>query len=218
MILSSCSWVTVFVLPKLRCPNRRTNSIKFLQNRFWTRVVYGLFSDKKKEARKRYREFVLKGVSQGRRPDLTGGGLLRSSGGWTALKGFRKAGIRIKGDERILGDSDFVENVLKSVEEAFEEKYDLKARGYDFDRAVARVGEVMGMSSDQVTAFGKSPQTVTARSLLCFWAHRKLGMSTIEIAAKLRMSQPSVSRSSKRGERIARENQVELIADNRIKA
>ena len=38
-------------------------------------------------------------------------------------------GICVKGDERILGDSDFVENVLKSAEEAFEEKYELKARG-----------------------------------------------------------------------------------------
>jgi hypothetical protein len=47
--------------------------------------------------------------------------------------------------------------------------------------------------------FGKSPQTVKARSLLCFWAHRRLGMSTIEIASKLRISQPAVSRSSKRG-------------------
>jgi hypothetical protein len=32
--------------------------------------------------------------------------------------------------------------------------------GYDFDRAVVRVAEVMGMSPEQVTAFGKSPQTV----------------------------------------------------------
>ena len=50
------------------------------------------------------------------------------------LKDLRKAGIRVKGDERILGDSDFVENVLKSAEEGLEQKYDLKAKGYDFDR------------------------------------------------------------------------------------
>ena len=60
--------------------------------------VYGLFSEQKRMARKRYRTFVEKGVSQGRRTDLTGGGLLRSSGGWTALKALRKAGIRVKGD------------------------------------------------------------------------------------------------------------------------
>jgi len=180
--------------------------------------IYRLFSDKKREARKRYREFVEKGIFEGRRSDLTGGGLLRSSGGWMGLKGFRKAGLRVKGDERILGDSDFVENVLKLAEEALEGKYDLKARGYDFDRAVARVAEVMGMTSEQVTAFGKSPQTVKARSLLCFWAHRKLGMSTIEIAGKLKISQPAVSRSSKRGAKTESENQFEFLPDKRIKS
>jgi len=82
---------------------------------------------------------------------LTGGGLLRSSGGWIGLKEFRKAGIRVKGDERILGDSAFVEDVLDLAKEAFEEKYELKGRGYDFDRVVLRVAEVMGMDSDQVT-------------------------------------------------------------------
>jgi hypothetical protein len=39
--------------------------------------------------------------------------LLRSIGGWKALKGFHKAGIRVTGDERILGDSDFELNIKK---------------------------------------------------------------------------------------------------------
>jgi len=136
---------------------------------------------------------------------------LRSTGGWSGLKGLRKIGIRVKGDERILGDSDFVENVLKSAEEEFEEKYDLKARGYDFDRLTARVAEVMEMEIEQVTAFGKSPQTVKARSLLCFWAHRRLGMTTIEIGRRLSICQSAASRSSMRGQRIERENRFELI-------
>jgi len=71
-----------------------------------------------------------------------------------------------------LGDSDFVENVLKSAQEELEKKYYLKASGYDFFRIVRRVAEVMAMEIDQVTAFGKSPQTVKARSLLCFWLSR----------------------------------------------
>ena len=106
----------------------------------WQNVdyVYRLFSEKKKEARKIYRAYVKKGIDEGKREDLTGGGLLRSQGGWAALKGYRKAGVRVKGDERILGDSDFVEKVLKSAQESFEEKYGLKKRGYDFDKAVER--------------------------------------------------------------------------------
>ena len=182
----------------------------------WQNVDYVsiLFSKKRRLARTRYREFVEKGILEGKRPDLTGGGLLRSIGGWTALKGFRKAGIRIKGDERILGDSDFVKNVLKTAEEELEQKYELKAKGYDFIRVARRVAEVLSMDIDQVTAFGKSPQTVKARSLLCFWAHRKLGMTTIEIGRKLNLSQSAVSRSSMRGQQIEKENQCELIDEN----
>ncbi|XPS88920.1 transposase, IS200-like [Desulfosarcina variabilis str. Montpellier] len=173
--------------------------------------VYRLFSSRKREARISYRRFVVNGISEGKRPDLTGGGLLRSIGGWTGLKNLRKAGIRVKGDERILGDSDFVETVLASAQEALEEKYLLKSRGIDFDQVIRRVAEVMNIEPDQVTAYGKSPQTVQARSLLCFWAHRKLGMTTIEISKRLNISQPAASRSSKRGERIEKENRFELI-------
>ncbi|MBW2640598.1 MAG: transposase [Deltaproteobacteria bacterium] len=165
----------------------------------WQNVdyVYGLFSEKKRMARTRYRVYVEKGILDGKRSDLTGGGLLRSTGGWAVLKGLRK--------------SDFVENVLKSAEEELEQKYDLKARGYDFDRVAQRVAELMEIETEQVTAFGKSPQTVKARSLLCFWAHRKLGMTTIEIGRRLNISQSAVSRSSMRGQQIERENRFELI-------
>ena len=182
-------------------------------NQEWQNIdyIYGLFADQKRQARKKYREFVKKGISEGKKPDLTGGGLLRSIGGWTVLKGFHKSGIRIKGDERILGDSDFVDNVLKSAKEALEEKYELKAKGYDFDRVLVRVAEVMSMEVDQVMASGKSPQTVKARSLLCFWAHRKLRMTTVEIARRLNMSQSTISRLSMKGEKIEKENRFNLI-------
>ena len=56
-----------------------------------------------------------------------------------------------------------MENVLKAAEETLEGQYTLKAMGDDFDRAVVRVAEVMGMSAEQVTAFGKSPPTVRSR-------------------------------------------------------
>jgi len=39
------------------------------------------FGDNLGEARRRYRHFVKQGVDQGKRPDLQGGGLVRSSGG-----------------------------------------------------------------------------------------------------------------------------------------
>jgi hypothetical protein len=50
-----------------------------------------------------------KGISEGRRVDSTGGELIRSVGGWGTVKKQRKLGIRLKGDERALGDTGIVE-------------------------------------------------------------------------------------------------------------
>ena len=93
-----------------------------------------LFVKKGVTARKHDLEFVAKGVKMGRRPDLTGGGLIRTAGGWTALKAFRRQKIHINGDERILGDSDFVESVLDEQNERLERRYHIQVPGYEFEK------------------------------------------------------------------------------------
>ena len=74
-----------------------------------------------------------------------------------------------------------------------------------------RVSSEMGMDPEQVWTAGKHPITVTARSLLCDWAVKKLGISATELSKKLAVSLPSVSISVKRGEKIAKTEQLELI-------
>jgi len=179
----------------------------------WQNIDYvlGFFSDNKIEARRRYRSFVQKGIAEGKRPDLTGGGLIRSLGGWQQVKALRKTGIRLKGDERILGDSDFVERVLKDADERLGRKYKLLAKGYDFKRVVERVAEVFGIEQKDVVRPDKQRQTVKARSLLCFWLNRELGMTTVDIAKRLKISQSAVSRSSLRGQNIAENNKFKLM-------
>jgi REP element-mobilizing transposase RayT len=173
--------------------------------REWQNVEYllTLFGKNFSSARKNYRSFVQKGVSEGRRSELTGGGLIRSLGGWQQVKAMRRAAIRFKGDERILGESEFVERVLKDAKDRLERHYDLAARGYDFERVVARVAEVLDIDFRAVLRRDKQPQTVRARSLLCFWANRELGMSTVEISRRLQISQSAVSRAARRGDQIA---------------
>jgi len=48
----------------------------------------------------------------------------------------RKQGLHFKSEERILGDSDLVESVLREQEEGFDRRHRLNARGYDFDMVV----------------------------------------------------------------------------------
>jgi len=67
-----------------------------------------------------------------------------------------------------------------------------------------------------VMAKGKYPRLVQARSLLCYWAVRELGMRMSELSRKLKLSQPAVSLSVKRGEKIAKEHQYSLIDDTNL--
>ena len=61
------------------------------------------------------------GMEQGRRPELVGGGLIWSIGGWSEVKRLRGQGQdHLMSDERILGDSEFVESVLFRAEEKYE--------------------------------------------------------------------------------------------------
>jgi putative transposase len=154
-------------------------------------------------ARRRYKEFVQEGIIQGSRADLSGGGLIRSHGGWAAVGALRRAKIFQKSDERILGDGDFVEEVLSASQESMERKYHLQARGIDLATIASRVSELMGVEPLGLWGPGKERNRVSARSLLCYWAVRGLGLSMTELSRKLRLSLSGVSQSVKRGEKMA---------------
>ncbi|MBW1793433.1 MAG: hypothetical protein JRJ38_03240 [Deltaproteobacteria bacterium] len=77
------------------------------------------------DARRRYLSYVSAGIDEGRRPELVGGGLIRSVGGWLEAKKQRLKGKdRVRGDERILGDSDFVLEILAEADEKLDRYYD----------------------------------------------------------------------------------------------
>ena len=147
----------------------------------------------------------------GRRKDLTGGGLLRSAGGWEGVKALRDEKVYQRNDERILGDGDFVGWVLASAEEAMEKRYALRARGVNLAFIASRVSQVLGVKPKEVWAEGKYRHIVEARSLLCFWAVRELGAPMSSLARKLGISIPAVSDSVARGRNIAETNRYVLL-------
>jgi putative transposase len=166
-------------------------------------MVLKAFDEKVASARKRYRSFVEKGIANGKRRDLTGGGLIRSAGGWTAVKALRAADAHEKSDERILGDGAFVERVLAESQEALERRYALKAEGLTVEAVAERVAQVLGITTDQVWLPGKYKQQVIARSLLCFWSVQELGERMTALGRRLGISTTAVSQSVRRGAGIA---------------
>jgi REP element-mobilizing transposase RayT len=179
----------------------------------WQDTIYILrfYSSKHLTARRRYREYVAKGLGDGRRPELVGGGLVRSAGGWAVVKAMRRGLVRMKGDERILGGGDFVETVLKAAQENLDRKSQLEAAGYSFDWLVGRVARQLEIEPKEVLAPGKYAQNVNARSLLCYWGVRELGMTTVDLARRLNLAQPTVSQAVTRGQKIAADRGLSLI-------
>jgi hypothetical protein len=184
------------------------------KKRSWQDVDYVLsyFGGRHVRARKEYYSYVEAGLEQGRRNELTGGGLIRSLGGWKeVIKYGLKGQNHIKSDERILGESNFVNDILSQANEKFERKYELKRLGYDLNRVASRVAEIYDIELDEIFLKGKQQKRVRARSLFCFWAVRELGISLTDLARRLGISVPGVGYSVERGEIIARENNYRLI-------
>ena len=178
------------------------------KKREWQDVEYvlGFFGRRVGEARKAYVSYIKKGVALGRRPELVGGGLIRSLGGWDEVKKIRLSGQdRIKSDQRILGESDFVMDVLSEAKENFSRKYRLKSRGINFEKVAERVSLLFDLEKDYITGRGRQRNRVRARDLLCYWCAIELRIPMADLSKRLDMTLAAVSYAVKRGEKIAKE-------------
>jgi hypothetical protein len=167
-----------------------------------TKYVLGYFGNSIRQARKHYWAYVKRGVDQGRRPDLMGGGLIRSLGGWEAFKKTDKR-ERIKGDQRILGQSDFVSEVLAQANEKYERYYELKAKGYNLKTVEEGVCKIYDIDRRESYSKSRVQLTADARGLFCYWAVEELGYKLTDIAKRLGMTGPGVGYAVRRGRKVA---------------
>ena len=85
-------------------------------------AVLGRFGATERVAKAAYRQYVCEGVAQGHRPELVGGGLIRSRGGWAEVVAMRQRGERTFTDERVLGSGEFVEGLVRSADERLQQQ------------------------------------------------------------------------------------------------
>ncbi|MDH4009509.1 MAG: transposase [Desulfobacterales bacterium] len=171
--------------------------------------VLRLFGKREGPARRAYAAFIAKGKNQGRRHDLVGGGLIRSVGGWAALKDYQRDGIRIKGDERILGSSDFVEEVLKKANEKLEKRTLLQAKGPDLDQLIKQVAKYYHIDLEELKTTSKARTVSLARSALCYLAVRQLLFSCAEVARTLNISASAVSKAVAKGQALTNRTKIQ---------
>ena len=154
-----------------------------------TDEILSHFGKKIKNARVAYRTFVADGVSMGKRPELTGGGLKRSQ-----LKGEQETGIG-EYDERILGSGEFVASLRQEPNLSSR-----LPRRMELCRLQQEVSDYFGIPAESINQRGRQNKNSLARELFCYLATRELGYSGTETGSLLRMGSSSVTRAARRGE------------------
>ncbi len=143
-----------------------------------------------------YRSFIEKGIPSGKRSDLTGGGLVRSSGGWTALNAQRES---VSWDERILGSSDFVTSVLKQADETYDQRTLAAGKGISIDRVISAVADHLDLDPGHIKSAFKASKLAQARALICYLSIDLLKVTGVEIGTALGLTRSAVSKLASRG-------------------
>ena len=150
------------------------------------------------EAKKNYRNYVKKGIGEGRRPELVGGGLIRSMGGWSAVKALRRSGDRELGDDRILGSGEFVARIIKEAEAKI--RYQFPAEDYPekINEFIAKVCKKEKVSIEELKAGSRRREASTVRAQIAIGLVKANGVSLAEVARQLGVSTAAVSKIIKR--------------------
>ena len=115
----------------------------------------------------------------------------------------------MKGDERILGSSEFVERVLELAEEEMEKEATYQARGLDMESLLRRTVAHYGVDQEELQGTSKAADCVRARAVFCYVAVRKLKVSCASVARLLGISPSAVSKAIRRGRSMADQSRVE---------
>jgi len=162
----------------------------------WTDADYVLlqFGSTRRKGLAGYRKFMREGVGLGHQPELTGGGLLRSLGGWSQVIARRRTGKEEEGDERILGGGDFVHAILKETEERELRQLKLKRSGKTIQKIIDEECKKRGISTLEVMNGVRRRAVSRLRAVIASRGRTELGLSSAEMARHLGVAASSVSR------------------------
>ncbi len=193
------------VVPDLRrldrYPHAGHAALMGMHPRPWqeTRSVLSQFGIRVGRARGQYRAFVAAGVKFGRRPELMGGGLIRSAGGWAVVAELRRGREGYSSDERILGGSEYVESLLREVERQEAQRARGRRKAPDLSLLIEKVSQEVGITPEALVGGGRRPEVSRARDGLAYLWVDLLGRSGRQLARELRIRAESVYKGARRG-------------------
>jgi hypothetical protein len=165
------------------------------------RYVLAWFGRTEAEALRAYRAFVAEGVSQGRRPELTGGGMVRSLGGWAEVRSIRSQKTPAQTDERVLGSGAFVVRLLEEADTRVRAQFPVavtiaKAQKYIEEACVRE-----GISVEEFRGGSRRKLVADLRGHVARQFITQLGLSMAEVARQLGLTTSGVFRAVSRQDR-----------------
>ena len=172
------------------------------KKREWQSTEYVLsYFGSKKECRKNYYKYVKEGIAAGRRPELVGGGLVRSLGGWSEVLALRRRKERHAFDSRVLGDSDFVQEIKSGLDDMLKKNLRISGQRIDLEELCDRVCKKKNVSLAELISGSRRRELVNARRIVSWIAVHELGYSGAEVARYLGVTNSCVTRFLSTGEK-----------------
>ena len=160
-----------------------------------TQTILDQFGPTPARARRAYRAFIAAGLPQGRRPELQGGGLLRSLGGWRAVAALRRGREAYRGDERVLGSSGFVEQLQQEMASAVP----VRGPALRVETLTARVCRAVGLAPAALAGGGRYGAVARARAGIAYLWVEVGGHPARPLAPLLGVSPQAVYQAVARG-------------------
>lgn len=159
-----------------------------------TDTVLAYFGKRRKMAIDRYEGFLREGIGQGKRPELVGGGLIRSLGGWSHVLSLKRRGGKVASDERILGSSEFVQDIISEAEQKEKDTLRLSLKILDLESLSGDITTKEGVEGSELRSASRKRRIVKARRLFCQLAVKEMGYSGAEVARFLGITTSAVNR------------------------
>lgn len=172
------------------------------ENRPWQarEEVLSYFGRSQWAARKKYRQFIFEGISMGRREDLVGG--TKRGGGEKQDRGSRR-----RFDNRILGSSTFIEELLAEEERVTQERLLFKRKRTNVEEFINLVGKKFGVTEEEIIGRSQERKASKARSVFCYLGSRELGLTGRELARAFGLTPAAIHYAVVRGETFLKENE-----------
>jgi putative transposase len=162
--------------------------------------VLGQFHEKEGKAIRAYRKFMEEGKDQGRRPELVGGGLIRSLGGWSQVLPLSSSWERMEHDDRILGNGDFVAEMIREAGKNVRRYLRDNELKTSIDNAIKEICRKEGVEEQGMRMGVRTRRYSRVRAKISSHLNHEFGVPHAEIARQLGVCTSAIAKAIRKTE------------------